>query len=69
MKGMVSKSKFSNIELILPSVDLQIRYSKIFEKAMSWVEDSKNGLREAERMFASLTQDVFKLEQKSKAAA
>ncbi len=55
MKGMVSKSKFSLVEVIWPSSDLRSRYSAIFEYAMGWVHRSEQDLVETNKLISSLT--------------
>lgn len=59
MKGMVSKGKFSEIEVLVPPKDLQKQFDEIFDK-ISMLR-SQNQLSEAEldNEFNALTQEYF----------
>ncbi len=69
MKGMVSKSKFSEIELIIPNDDLQKKFTSVFINTLEWIGKSNVGLVKAENMFSSISQRAFNGELTSNKAA
>jgi len=60
MKGMVSKSKFSDIEVLLPPIKDQKKYADCFLKALSKIEAMKMAMNNCNNLFNSLTQQAFK---------
>ncbi len=59
MKGMVSKSKFSDIEVLLPPKQDQEKYAKYFLKALSKIEAMKVTENIYNNLFNSLTQQAL----------
>ncbi len=59
MKGMVSKSKFSDIEVLLPPMEDQEKYAKYFLKAIDKIETMKIAESNYNNLFNSLTQQAF----------
>jgi type I restriction enzyme, S subunit len=69
MKGLVSKSKFSEILLIYPDKKLRSRFVSIFERALASSAKRIDAHDKADSMFSSLSQQAFKGElTQSKAA-
>ena len=59
MKGMVSKSAFSGIEVPLPPLDLQRRFATIVESLERQKTRLRNHLTELDTLFASLQSRAF----------
>ncbi|WP_438765344.1 restriction endonuclease subunit S [Kushneria sp. TE3] len=59
MKGMVSKSAFSNISIPLPPLDLQYRFAAIFESVEKQQTRMRVHLNELDALFASLQHRAF----------
>lgn len=60
MKGMLSKSKFSEIELLKPDMVLQKKYSDLFLRAESLKQKMLTQVEELEDQFQALMQKAFK---------
>lgn len=60
MKGMISKSKFSEITLPIPPFEEQIKFSKVFENFNSLKKTALSQLEHQENLFQSLQQRAFK---------
>lgn len=60
MKGMVSKSSFSGVEVPLPPLDLQRRFATIVESVERQKARHREHLAQLETLFASLQQRAFK---------
>jgi type I restriction enzyme, S subunit len=60
MKGMISKGRFEEIELLNPPFDLQRAFGKWFGKFLDLVARAKWALRESETQMASLSQRAFR---------
>jgi len=59
MKGMISKSKFSEITLPIPPFEEQIKFSKVFENFNSLKKTALSQLEHQENLFQSLQQRAF----------
>ncbi|WP_295623632.1 restriction endonuclease subunit S [uncultured Nitrosomonas sp.] len=59
MKGMVSKSKFSNIEILLPSMLEQEKYSDFFLKSLGSIKLMNFSKVKFNELFNGLTQKAF----------
>lgn len=59
MKGMISKSKFSEITLPIPPFEEQIKFSKVFESFNSLKKTALSQLEQQENLFQSLQQRAF----------
>ena len=70
MKGMVNKSKFSKIEILLPSIPSQERFVEFFHKSLKEIEMMKSSRDYSINLLNSLTQQAFngKLSKQAKAA-
>ncbi len=70
MKGMVSKSKFSNIDILLPPIQDQKIYADIFNMELYGVETINASRDKSNSLFQSLTQQAFsgELSKQTKAA-
>lgn len=62
MKGMISKSKFSEITLPIPPFEEQIKFSKVFENFNSLKKTALSQLEHQENLFQSLQQRAFNCE-------
>lgn len=62
MKGMVNKSKFSDIELIMPDSGLQEKYASVFKKTLVFIDQLKDSKEMTELFFSSLSQQVFRVQ-------
>ncbi|MFA6301679.1 MAG: restriction endonuclease subunit S [Legionella sp.] len=62
MKGMVSKSRLSNIEILLPPLDEQERYAQFFSRAVKKIEKDNLAFMVSDKLFNSLTQKAFRNE-------
>jgi type I restriction enzyme, S subunit len=60
MKGMLNKSKFSEIELLKPDIELQKKYSFIFSKAETIKQKMLSQSEDLENQFQALIQKAFK---------
>ena len=60
MKGLVSKSKFSNIEFIRPPEQKQREFGKWFSKFHSWSSSLRDGEQYIANLFNSLLQKAFR---------
>lgn len=60
MKGMLSKSSFSEIELMKPDIQLQKKYSAVFLKIELIKQQMLKQSEQLEANFNSLMQGVFK---------
>ena len=59
MKGMVNKSKFSKIEILLPSIPSQERFVEFFHKSLKEIEMMKSSRDYSINLLNSLTQQAF----------
>ncbi len=60
MKGMLNKSKFSEIELLKPDITLQKKHSSLFSKTESIKQKMLTQSEELEIQFQALMQKAFK---------
>lgn len=60
MKGLVSKSRFSNIEFIQPPEQKQREFGKWFSRFHSWSNHLRNGEEDTDNLFNSLLQKAFR---------
>ena len=60
MKGMVSKSKFETIKLILPDLKEQELFEKIFVEVEKQKEKNQKVIEQMDNLFNSLMQQAFK---------
>ena len=60
MKGMLNKSKFSEIELLRPDTELQKKYSSLFSKTECLKQKMLAQSEELENQFQALMQKAFK---------
>ena len=60
MKGMVSKSKFETIKLILPDLKEQELFEKIFVEVEKQKEKNQKVIEQMDNLFSSLMQQAFK---------
>ena len=60
MKGLVSKSKFSNIEFIRPLEQKQREFGKWFLKFHTWSSSLRDGEQYTDNLFNSLLQKAFR---------
>lgn len=60
MKGLVSKSKFSNIEFIRPPEQKQREFGKWFLKFHTWSGSLRDGEQYTDNLFNSLLQKAFR---------
>jgi type I restriction enzyme S subunit len=59
MKGMVSKGKFELIPVMVPPMDMQLQFSRIFCKQMKMVQNMELHSEQGERSFSALAQELF----------
>jgi type I restriction enzyme, S subunit len=59
MKGMVSKSKFQKIELLVPKLSTQQRFSVFFDQVGKEKLKLRSESKKSEELFSSLVQGVF----------
>lgn len=59
MKGMVSKGKFELIPVMVPPMDMQLQFSRIFCKQMKMVQNMELHTEQGERSFSALAQELF----------
>ena len=60
MKGMVSKSSFSNVEFISPPLEMQQKFSQKATKIQSEVDKQTHSLKNLDNLFYTLQQRAFK---------
>jgi len=60
MKGMLSKSKLSDVEFIVPPKENQIEFEKVFIKYLNQKEQMESSLAEMENLSNSIMQKAFK---------
>ncbi|RUR24675.1 restriction endonuclease subunit S [Legionella qingyii] len=60
MKGMVSKSKLSNIKILLPPIVEQKKYTQFFSKAVKKLQKDNLAYNELDKLFNALTQKAFR---------
>lgn len=70
MKGLVSKSKFSDIEILLPAKNEQEKYVDFFVKSIEKIKSMNEAKIKADELFNALIQNFFngKLSKQTKAA-
>jgi len=59
MKGMVSKGKFELIPVMVPPMDMQLQFSRIFCKQMKMVQNMELHSKQGERSFSALAQELL----------
>ena len=60
MKGMVNKSRFEEVLLIYPPVDLQEEYGQAFDKIEQLKTTHRESLAQLDALFASLQHRAFR---------
>jgi len=60
MKGMVSKSRFEEIQLIFPPVDMQKAFGKLFDRIEQLKTTHRESLTQLNALFASLQHRAFR---------
>lgn len=60
MKGMVSKSRLSNIEILFPPIAEQEKYAQFFSKALKKIQKDNLAFMVSDKFFNSLTQRAFR---------
>lgn len=59
MKGMISKGKLENVELIHPPIELQRKFELVFNKQINSVDRLNKSYKKTNEMFKSLSQKAF----------
>ena len=59
MKGLVSKSKFSNINILVPKKEYQLEFVKIFNNVMQTKQSMQGNMLKMGRQFDALIQEYF----------
>jgi type I restriction enzyme, S subunit len=59
MKGLVSKSKFEEVQVLSLPVGLQSKFGEWFRKLVSSIRVRRNGLSETSNLYAALVQRAF----------
>ena len=59
MKGLVSKSKFSNINILVPKKEYQLEFVKIFNNVMQTKQSMQGNMSKMGRQFDALIQEYF----------
>jgi type I restriction enzyme S subunit len=62
MKGMLNKSNFSKIRMILPPMDLQYKFKEVFKSVVDLKKKNEMQLLDLENLNSSLMQEIFSKE-------